>query len=172
MGAEDDTCSPRERPCWGPPPGSRAVSPKKAHPLFHPCTQRALKNTHTHQTHQRGKKKKVKVKSRLTLCEAMDCSLPGSLTQGLNPGLPNCRQTLYHLSHQGSLPMDYSLIFNIFKLPIASSIKGSLCVYLKKEEGKILITTPQKFIKFGPVRDSSVKMACSCTAYGNKKKQA
>ena len=23
-------------------------------------------------------------------------------TQGLNPGLPPCRQTLYHLSHQGS----------------------------------------------------------------------
>ena len=22
--------------------------------------------------------------------------------QGLNPGLPHCRQTLYHLSHQGS----------------------------------------------------------------------
>ena len=25
------------------------------------------------------------------------------LTQGSNPGLPHCRQTLYHLSHQGSL---------------------------------------------------------------------
>ena len=24
------------------------------------------------------------------------------LTQGLNPGLPHCRQTLYGLSHQGS----------------------------------------------------------------------
>ncbi|KAM7227273.1 hypothetical protein CapIbe_021686, partial [Capra ibex] len=23
-------------------------------------------------------------------------------TQGLNPGLPHCRQTLNHLSHQGS----------------------------------------------------------------------
>ena len=23
-------------------------------------------------------------------------------TQGLNPGLPHCRQTLYHLNHQGS----------------------------------------------------------------------
>ena len=55
----------------------------------------------------------------------MDCSPPGSSvhgdspckntgvgyhlllqrifpTQGLNPGLPHCRQTLYHLSHQGS----------------------------------------------------------------------
>ena len=26
------------------------------------------------------------------------------LTQGLNPGLPHCRQILYHLSHQGSTP--------------------------------------------------------------------
>ena len=25
------------------------------------------------------------------------------LTQGLNPGLPHCRQTLYRLSHQGRL---------------------------------------------------------------------
>ena len=55
----------------------------------------------------------------------MDCSLPGSSvhgifqaivlewiaisfsrgifpTQGSNPGLPHCRETLYHLSHQGS----------------------------------------------------------------------
>ena len=60
----------------------------------------------------------------LTLCDPMDCILPGSsvhgilqqeywsglpfpspaifLTQGLNPGLPHCMQMLYHLSHQGS----------------------------------------------------------------------
>ena len=66
-----------------------------------------------------------------TLCDPMDCSLPGSSvhgrllcpwnfpgnstgvdchflrqrifpTQGSNPGLPHCRQTLYRLSHQGS----------------------------------------------------------------------
>ena len=60
-----------------------------------------------------------------TLCDPMDCSPPGSSvhgdspgknpgvgvhahlhrifpTQGLNPGLPHCRQFLYHLSHQGS----------------------------------------------------------------------
>ena len=59
------------------------------------------------------------------LCDPMDCSLPGSpvhgdspgkntgvgchallqgifLIQGSNPGLPNCRQILYHLSHLGS----------------------------------------------------------------------
>ena len=65
------------------------------------------------------------VKSCLTLCDPMDCSLPGPSvhgifpgnstgvvchfllqgifpTQGWNLGLPHCRQTLYHLSHQGS----------------------------------------------------------------------
>ena len=52
-----------------------------------------------------------------TLCNPMDCSLPGfsvlgdshSLlqgifpTQGSNPGLPHYRQILYHLNHQGSI---------------------------------------------------------------------
>ena len=61
-----------------------------------------------------------------TLCDPMDCSLPGSsvhgifqaivlkkdchfllqgifLTQGSNLGLPYCRQMLYRLSHQGNL---------------------------------------------------------------------
>ena len=52
----------------------------------------------------------------LTFCKFMDCSLLGSSihgilqarilewvfpTQGSNLGLPHCRQTLYHLSHQG-----------------------------------------------------------------------
>ena len=63
------------------------------------------------------------------LCDPMDCSLTGSsvhgifqaivlewiaisfsrgifLTQGLNPGLPHCRQMLYRLSHQGSQSTD------------------------------------------------------------------
>ena len=60
----------------------------------------------------------------LTLCDPMDCSLPGSSVHGIfqaivlewiafpspgnfptkesNPGLPHCRQTVNHLSHQGS----------------------------------------------------------------------
>ena len=55
-----------------------------------------------------------------THCNPIDCSLPGFsvhgiflarilefvaipfLTQGWNPGLPHCRQILYHLSPQGS----------------------------------------------------------------------
>ena len=63
-----------------------------------------------------------------TLCNPMDCSSPGSSvhgdspgkntevschallqgifpTQGSNQGLPNCRQILYYLSHQGSPSM-------------------------------------------------------------------
>ena len=59
-----------------------------------------------------------------TLCDPMECTLPGSsvlgdspgnitgvgclallqgifLIQGLNPGFPHCRRILYHLSHQG-----------------------------------------------------------------------
>ena len=60
----------------------------------------------------------------LTLCDLMDCSLPGTLVMGfsrqeywsglpfpspgdlpdpgIEPGLPHCRQTLYRLSYQGS----------------------------------------------------------------------
>ena len=64
------------------------------------------------------------VQACLTLCDPMDCSLPGSsspwnspgkntgvgchsllqaifLTKGLNSGLLHCRKILYHLSHQG-----------------------------------------------------------------------
>ena len=39
-------------------------------------------------------------------------------TQGLNPGLLHCRQTLYHLSHQGS-PPDGKLLWRVVvkKLP-------------------------------------------------------
>ena len=69
-----------------------------------------------------------------TLCDPMDCSLPGSSvhwdfpgkgtgmrchfllqgifpTQGSNLGLPRCRQTLYHLSHQGSASSLESSLF-------------------------------------------------------------
>ena len=67
----------------------------------------------------------------LTLWDAMGCSPPGSSvhgkntgagghfllhgifpTQGLNPGLPHCGQTLYHLSHQGS-PEVYNLLLSL-----------------------------------------------------------
>ena len=67
----------------------------------------------------------IVAQSWLTLCNPMDCNLPGSSvhgdspgenigmgchallqaifpTQGSNPGLLHCRQILYHVSHQGS----------------------------------------------------------------------
>ena len=79
---------------------------------------------------------KVKVigsQSCLTLCDPMDCSLPGSSVHGilqarilewvtisfskrifpsqeLNPCLLHCRQILYHLSHQGSPQSDADTI--------------------------------------------------------------
>ena len=69
-----------------------------------------------------------------TLCGPMDYSPPGSSVHGdspgknigvgchallqgifpilgLNPGLPHCRQILYHLSHQGSLIEIYKTYF-------------------------------------------------------------
>ena len=70
----------------------------------------------------------------LTLCDLMDCSLPGSSVlgdspgknnrvsclallqgifpiQGLNPGLLHCRQILYRLSHQGLWVRSKSYLF-------------------------------------------------------------
>ena len=82
-----------------------------------------------------------------TLCDRMDCSLPGSPvhgdspgkntevgchallqgifpTQGSNPGLPHCRQILYCLSHQGS-PMSWK----VFGDPIQSpDVNCCLCL--------------------------------------------
>ena len=70
----------------------------------------------------------------LTVCDPMDCGLPGSSvhedspgentgvgchllqgifpTQGLNPSLPHCRQILYHLSHQGSPFKSYNYSYS------------------------------------------------------------
>jgi len=41
-------------------------------------------------------------------------SLGNFPTQGLNPGLPHCRQILYRLSHQGNLTLLYSKYLEIF----------------------------------------------------------
>ena len=74
-----------------------------------------------------------------TLCDPMDCILPGSSvhgipqarilewvaisfsrgifpTQGLNPGLSHCRRILYQVSHKGS-PTDFvGEVYQIFKV--------------------------------------------------------
>ena len=72
-----------------------------------------------------------------TLCDPMDCSLPGSSvhgifqaivlychfllqgifpTQGSNPGLPHCGQMLYRLSHQGSLLANICQVLTMLQL--------------------------------------------------------
>ena len=70
------------------------------------------------------------------VCDSMVCSLPGSSvhgifpdkstrggchfllqgifpTQGSNPGIPQCGQTLYRLSHQGSPPLIPSSLWHL-----------------------------------------------------------
>ena len=79
-----------------------------------------------------------------TLCDPMDCSLPGPsvhgisqasilewvaipfsrgifLTQGLNPSLLHCRWTLYCLSHQRS-PFRLCVMTQITHIPVHSSL--------------------------------------------------
>ena len=73
-----------------------------------------------------------------TLCDPMDCTPIGFLcpwdfpgnstgvdchfllqgifpTQGSNPGLPHCRQTLYRLSHQESSQYKLECVIKVFK---------------------------------------------------------
>ena len=57
---------------------------------------------------------------------------PGNFpTQGSNPGLPHCRQTLYRLSHQGS----HAILFFLTNLLMELSIQKCaqmVCVWLNK----------------------------------------
>ena len=86
--------------------------------------------------------------SYLTLCDPMDCSLPGSsdspgqntgvgchgLLQGifpaqvLNPGLPHCRQILDCLSHEGS-PKTVTTCIKIYNFTYIGLVKKS-CTHL------------------------------------------
>ena len=97
----------------------------------------------------------------LTLCDPTDCSPPGSSvhgdspgkntgvgchallqgifpTQGLNPGLPHCRQILYHLSHPWSPLWGLNKVIQTKCLECtwhmaSNSIKGlSLFIFSKK----------------------------------------
>ena len=75
------------------------------------------------------------LQSCLTLCDPVDCSLQGFSVHGIfqarvqewvaisfsrgsswprDPGLPHCRQKLYHLSHQGSPKLRLNHIQNSF----------------------------------------------------------
>ena len=96
----------------------------------------------------------------LTLCNPIDCSLPGISvhgdssgkntgvgchaflqeifpTQKSNPGLPHCRQILYHLSYQGSPAggiflvlstvtyRDYMISWAVVLLPVCSFVQAN-----------------------------------------------
>ena len=114
------------------------------------------------------------VQSCLTLCNPMDCSLPGSsingdspskntgvgchfllqgifLTQELNPGLPHCRQILHCLSHQ-----EAQIIGNPTKLILCSvtfmprkfdveKFKRQIVLYLKCNLQEIIINFTSTF---------------------------
>ena len=100
-----------------------------------------------------------------TLCDPMDYSLPGSSvlgdspgkntgvgchdllqgifpTQGLNPGLPHCRQILYHLSYQGNQ--------SICLLGLISALLQSLCICCSFLSGCLSLTPTHNCLFFIP----------------------
>ena len=62
------------------------------------------------------------------------------LTQGWNPGLPHCKQTLYHLSHQGSPKMTI-LSKAIY---ILSAIPVKIAMAFFRELGQITLKYAKK----------------------------
>ena len=105
----------------------------------------------------------------LTLCNPMDCSLPGSsvhgtlqarnwsgchsllqgkiLTQGLNPGLLHCRQTPYHLGHQGSsISLWRKQTENIASSQIVAPYDRILCSY-KQEHSYSFCTNMERVLR-------------------------
>ena len=82
-------------------------------------------------------------------------------TQGSNPGLPHCRQTLYHLSHQGSLHW-LSLHYSGYIVGLSSNIMPrtldgtcSSCVETETQVIQYLVSsrigiTAQIFLKLQP----------------------
>ena len=101
-------------------------------------------------------KVKVKSLSHVRLCNPMDCSLPGSSVHGIFQArilewvtisvsrsssrlmdwtavLPHCRQTLYHLSHQGS-PVNSSLIHSLS----ITDMDGFGALFLKLELNELI----------------------------------
>ena len=70
-------------------------------------------------------------------------------TQGLNPGLPHCRQFLYRLCHRGSprshMPWDQKkkkILFNLKKKKQTSTPRGSHCSGNRRDCGGVSNGTP------------------------------
>ena len=63
-------------------------------------------------------------------------------TQGLNPGLPHCRQILYHLSYQGNQ--------SICLLSLISALLQSLCICCSFLSGCLSLTPTHNCLFFIP----------------------
>ena len=123
-----------------------------------------------------GTRESEVTQSFLTLCDPMDCSLPGSsihgvfqagmgchfllqgifLTQGSSPSLLHCRQMLYRLSHQGS-PKSLSHVW-LFGSPFKdldqfnSNVSSlHLCGLLPALDGASTCQEPNGYLISGPL---------------------
>ena len=119
----------------------------------------------------------------LTLCGPMDCIVHGDFsgqntgvgslsllqrifpTQGSNPGLPLCRQILYHLSHQGS-KRDQNLWYPLHKF---------LCLTITKSilyAGIVIFTMLQRSFPTWKLSSfTSNLLGKRCISQGKKKKK-
>ena len=88
------------------------------------------------------------------LCNPIDCCLPGSsiqvgfhfllqgifLTQGSNPGLLHCRQTFYHLSHQGNHYESKDFLKGKDLYQVEMKMDGLEGIKLQKKVPKVIFT--------------------------------
>ena len=81
-------------------------------------------------------------------------------TQGLDPGVPHCRQTLYHLSHQGSLRffLSSSNLLEIRAEKFMNELKAS-CAEIRKDIEYKLRETCLKII-FPTIKVFSLSLLC------------
>ena len=117
-----------------------------------------------------------------TLCDAVDCSPPGSSvhgdspgkntgvgchallqgifpTQGLNPGLPHCRWILYQLSYQGSL---FSIVAVSIYIP-TNSARGSPFLHTFFNMWLIHYIVQQKLVQYFKATVSPQNTLCFST---------
>ena len=72
----------------------------------------------------------------------MDCHflLQGIFpTQGSNPGLPHCRQTLYRLSHKGSQPSYQEILLVLCSKPVQNLALSPLLHHSKSSHGHFAV---------------------------------
>ena len=70
-------------------------------------------------------------------------------TQGSNQGLPHCRQTLYHLSHQGNLAEGLlANLCNILPRLVIAFLARSKCLLISWLQSPSAVVLKPKKIKF------------------------